>query len=129
MEKLLPAIHLCRISLGKSQLIFDCPVPVLSPGRLLWLLGWVDLQSAPLFPHDPTSQLLSDTPLQFCLTGFQIPLKLVLSITMAVIAVYQVMLMVKCQAESPPCLLGCVLSRQRSPEVIATPQFWLRGWY
>uniref|UniRef100_A0A663DY27 Receptor for retinol uptake STRA6 n=1 Tax=Aquila chrysaetos chrysaetos TaxID=223781 RepID=A0A663DY27_AQUCH len=37
--------------------------------------------------------LLSDTPLRFCLTGFRIPLKLVLSITTAVLAVYQVALL------------------------------------
>lgn len=101
--------------------MFDHPLPALSPlGCLLWLLGWVDPQPAPL-PRDPASWFLSDTPLQFCLTGFRIPLKLILSITTAVIAVYQVTLMVKCQAEPPPCLLGCILSRRRSPEVIATP--------
>uniref|UniRef100_A0A672V2S8 Receptor for retinol uptake STRA6 n=1 Tax=Strigops habroptila TaxID=2489341 RepID=A0A672V2S8_STRHB len=37
--------------------------------------------------------LLSNTPLQLFLTGFQIPLKLVLSITTAMIAVYQVALL------------------------------------
>ncbi|KFO85668.1 Stimulated by retinoic acid 6, partial [Buceros rhinoceros silvestris] len=59
--------------------------------------------------------------------GFRIPLKLVLSITVAVIAVYQVMLVVKHQAEPPPCPLGCALSRQRSPEdiVVLLVQFGL----
>lgn len=128
VEKLLLAMHPCRISLGRSQFTFDCPLPALSPqGCLLWLLGWVDTPLAPL-PCDPASQFRSDTPLQFRLTGFRIPLKLILSITTAVIAVYQVTLTVKCQAEPPPCLLGCILSRRRSPEVIATPRFWLWGW-
>lgn len=91
-------------------------------------LGWtaILLFSSPMIPH-PDSSLIR--PLPFCIPGFRIPLKLVLSITTAVIAVYQVMLMVKCQEESPPCLLGFILWRQRSPEVIAMPQFWLWGWY